>query len=273
MYNLNAKCNFSNNKKLFIALQELKTEQHFYHQQLSQASSSDICIENTDKMIIYWCRIRPYIICGCHPKHLSLQSPIALRYPTLGHLLWTASAFSSSSSQAAVSSLPCQTFSGFIFFLFPFVAFLFAHLTECEKFVLGNVCLPARGHRGDPITPMEEEGRRTACGDFQVAGLGGRPRCLCLALSALAMWPCTYWHGPVMFSEARGFWQCGLMRCRKMPGSNESQQCHSKLAGNRKTLCNWDTINISKLPYNKLSVFIYFHIISAIFFVFEAECN
>lgn len=159
---------------------------------------------------------------------------------------------------------PSDLFWVNFFFLSPLQPFLFAHLTECEKFVLGNVCLPARGHRGDPITPMEEEGRRVACGDFQVAGLGGRPRCLCLALSTLAMWPCTYWHGPVMFSEARGFWQCGLMRCRKMPALMKASSVFRNWPATRKTLCNWDTVNISKLPYNKLSVFIYFHIISAI---------
>lgn len=186
-----------------------------------------------------------------------------------GHLpLWSRSASSRSSSRAAVSSLPCQTFSGLIFFFFPFCSLLlFAHLTECEKFVLGNVCLPARGPQG---SPHHGNGRRRP-GELRVAISkwplleGGHAACAWLS----ALWqcgPCTYWHGPVMFSEARGLWQCGSTRCRKMLGSNESQQCLWKLATNPKTLCNWDIVNISKLPYNKLSVFIYFHIISAFFF-------
>lgn len=39
--------------------------------------------------------------------------------------------------------------------------------------------------------------------------------------------------------------------------ANESQQCVSNWTTTHKALCNWDTVNISKLSLNKLSEFIF----------------
>lgn len=82
-----------------------------------------------------------------------------------------------------------------------------------------------------------------------------------VALHLLA-WPCD------VFRSTR-FLAVRLDAMQKNARPNESQQCLSKLAANPKTLCNWDTVNISKLPYNKLSVFIYFHIIFAFFLLLK----
>lgn len=53
------------------------------------------------------------------------------------------------------------------------------------------------------------------------------------------------------------FWQHRSIWWRKMPAANESQQCLSNWTSTQKALCNWDTVNISKLSLNKLSVFIF----------------
>lgn len=63
--------------------------------------------------------------------------------------------------------------------------------------------------------------------------------------------------GPCNVFRSTDFWQHRSIWWRKMPAANESQQCLSNWTTTRKALCNWDTVNISKLSLNKLSVFIF----------------
>lgn len=149
-----------------------------------------------------------------------------------------------------------------------FCGLLFVHLAELWKFVLGHVCLPTPGHRGDPITPLTEM-PALACGDFR-SGHAWRVATLPVLpfsnLSPLWLerdgreWAAGGGHllaGACNVFRSTEFWQHRSMRFRKMPAANESQQCLSNWTTTQKALCNWDTVNISKLSLNKLSVFIF----------------
>lgn len=75
---------------------------------------------------------------------------------------------------------------------------------------------------------------------------------------------------PCYVFRSTEFWQHRSIWCRKMPAANESQQCLLNWTTTRKALCNWDTVNISKLSLNKLSVFIF----STLYLIFfETACN
>lgn len=105
----------------------------------------------------------------------------------------------------------------FFFFLQPV---LFVHLTECEKFVLGHVCLPAPGaKRGWPRQASGGgEGGKFACDGFPKWRIleGGHAACAAQLSEGKGVvgggggggvggsWVGgAYWHGLRMFSEAR----------------------------------------------------------------------
>lgn len=125
-----------------------------------------------------------------------------------------------------------------------------------------------------PHRTTAREGQHLRVAISKVDRLGGRPYCLyCLS----PFWPQSggAWVGGERLGWEKGvreggslagtsnvlrstdFWQHHSIWWRKMPPANESQQCLSNWTATRKALCNWDTVNISNLSLNKLSVFIF----------------
>lgn len=172
-----------------------------------------------------------------------------------------------SSSEVVILFLHGQTFPGI------FAASCLHTWRNCES-LSWVMCIYTP--QAPKVTPSRHRqgGQHLRVAISKVARLGEEPHCLC-CLSAI--WPPLWlrWEergwgwgggggggggllaGPCNVLRSTDFWQHRSIWWRKMPPANESQQCLSNWTTTQKALCNWDTVNISKLSLNKLSVFIF----------------
>lgn len=177
-----------------------------------------------------------------------------------------------SSSEAVILFLHGQTFPGI------FAASCLHTWRNCESLSWVMCVYPPQAPE---VTPSRHRqgGQHLRVAISKVARLGEGPRCLC-CLSAIwlcleerwvgGVWGGNLLAGPCNVFRSTDFWQHGSIRWRKMPAANESQQCLANWTTTRKALCNWDTVNISKLSLNKLSVFIF----STLYLdIFATICN
>lgn len=189
--------------------------------------------------------------------------------PWTGHPLCLYLCILRRSSQALLLFLHGQTFPGI------FAVSCLHTWRNCESLSWVMCVYPPQATE---VTPSRhwQRGQQLRVAISKVARLGEWPHCLC-CLSAI--WPRSGWRRvgwgyllarPCYVFRSTEFWQHRSIWCRKMPSANESQQCLSNWTTTRKALCNWDTVNISKLSLNKLSVFIF----STLYLIFfETACN